>query len=62
MILCRRLRKPNVTRIAGELAALQSTHDRVDIDDLGAGGIHNVTASLHHADQLVVEHVFGFRM
>src|SRR6516165_4979096 len=62
MVLCRRLWKPNVTRIAGELAALQSPHDCVAIDDLGPSGIHDVAASLHHADQLVVEHVLGFRM
>src|SRR5215468_3702175 len=56
MVLCWRLRKPNVTRIAGELAALQGPHDRIAVDDLGSGGIHNVATSLHHADQLVVEH------
>src|SRR5580700_9355029 len=51
MVLCWRLRKPNVTRIAGELTALQGPHHRIAVDNLGSGGIHNVAASLHYADQ-----------
>src|SRR5262245_66590389 len=57
MVLRRRLRKPDVAGISRELTALQRTHDGVTVADLATRGVHDIAAALHHADQLVVEHV-----
>ena len=62
MVLGRGLRKPDVAGIARELAALQRAHDGVAVADLAARGVHDIAAALHHADQLVVEHVLGLGM
>ena len=59
MIARRRLREPNVSRIARELATFERAHDSITIANLAARRVHDVAAAFHHADQLVVEHGLG---
>ena len=49
--LRRRLREPDVARIAGELAAFERAHDGIAIADLAARRVHEIGAALHLADQ-----------
>ena len=53
--LRRRLRKPDVARVTGELPALERPHDGVAVADLAARRVDEVGAALHRADQRVVE-------
>jgi hypothetical protein len=62
MVFRRRLRKPHIAGIAGELAAFQRANNGVAIADLGAGGIHQIGAALHASEHLIVEKIFGLRM
>src|SRR6266516_1908214 len=57
-----RLREPDITGIAGKLAAFQCPRDRVAVADLAAGGVDDVGAALHLGDEGVVEEVLGLRM
>src|SRR5262249_473035 len=50
MILGRRLREPDVARVACKLSAFERPHDRVAVANFTAGGVHDITAALHHAD------------
>ena len=58
----RRLREPDVARIARKLAAVQGPDHSVAIADLAARGVHEIGAPLHLADQRIVEQVLGLRM
>src|SRR5262249_48220530 len=57
-----RLWEPDVARVACKLAALERAHDRVTVADLSPRRVHDIAATLHHADQLVVEHAFSLWM
>src|SRR5262249_31414893 len=37
----------------------ECTHDGVTVANLGTRSVHDIAAALHHADQLVVEHVLS---
>src|ERR1700693_266529 len=62
MILRWRLWEPYVACIACELTAFEGADDRVAIANLAAGGVHEISPSLHFREQLVVEEVLRFRM
>src|SRR5687768_3272473 len=62
MIPGSRLREPDVSGIAGKLAAFQRPRDRVAVADLAPGGVDDVRAALHLGDQGVVEEMLGLRM
>lgn len=62
MVLGRRLREPNVTGIAGELAAFERPCDGIAIADLAARGVHQIGTALHLADHRLVEEVFRLRV
>ncbi len=46
IVFRRRLRKPDVTGIAGELAALQCADHRVAVANLAARGVHRIRTSI----------------
>jgi len=62
MILWRRLREPDVTRVTGKPSALQSANHRIAVANLAARRIDEVGAPLHLADEGIVEQVLGFRV
>ena len=62
VVLRRGLGEPDVARVARELAGLAGSRDRVGIADLAAGGVDEIRAPLHLADQLGVEEVLRLRM
>src|SRR5580700_9010313 len=62
MVARRRLREPHVSRIARELTIFERAHDSITIANLAARRVHDVAAALHHADQLVVEHMLSLGM
>src|ERR1700722_13384269 len=62
MVARRRLREPHISRIACELATFERAHDSITIANLAARRVHDVAAALHHADQLVVEHMLSLGM
>ena len=45
-----RLRKPDIARIASQLAAFERTHNRVAIADLASRRVNDVRAALHFGD------------
>jgi len=57
----RRLRIPDVAGIACELAALQRPHDGIAVHELRARGVHQVGASFHHPERLVIDHMLPGR-
>ena len=59
MVLRRRLREPDVARVAGQLTALARLGDGVAVADLAAGGVDEEGPALHPPDQLGVEKVLG---
>src|SRR3546814_2764430 len=62
MVLGRGLREPDVSRIAGKLAALECAHDRIAIGQLAARGVDQIGTALEALERLVVDHVLGLRM
>src|SRR3546814_18948935 len=62
MVLGRGLREPDVSRIAGKLAALECAHDRIAIGQLAARGVDQIGTELEALERLVVDHVRGLRM
>src|SRR5271165_1149528 len=62
MILRWRLWEPYVACVACELAAFEGPNDCVAIANLAAGGVHEISPSLHFREQLVVEEVLRFLM
>src|SRR6516165_10665082 len=62
MVARRRLWEPHVSGIARELATFERAHDSITITNLPARRVHDVAAALHHADQLVVEHMLSLGM
>src|SRR5271165_4331641 len=62
MILRWRLWEPYVACVACELAAFEGPNDCVAIANLAAGGVYEISPSLHFREQLIVEEVLRFRM
>src|SRR3546814_20798730 len=62
MVLGRGLREPDVSRIAGKLAALECAHDRIAIGQLAARGVDQIGTALEALARPVVDHVLGLRM
>ena len=62
MIVRRWLREPDIPGIAGEMAALEGADNRIAVADLGARCVHDVGATLHLRDELVVEEILGLWM
>src|SRR5262245_59698674 len=62
VILRRRLREPDVARVAGELPALTRRRYRVAIADLPARRVYEVGSALHATDHVGVEEMLGLRM
>src|SRR3546814_2273615 len=62
MVLGRGLREPDVSRIAGKLAALECAHDRIAIGQLAARGVDQIGTALEALERLVVDHVLGLRI
>ena len=58
--LGRRLREPDVTGVASELARLERRRDGVTVADLAASGVDNVGPALHLAKHFSVEEVLRF--
>ena len=57
MVRRRRLRKPHVARIAGDVAGFERAHHGVGFDQRPARGVDQVGAALHLGEHLVVEEV-----
>src|SRR3546814_6069819 len=53
MVLGRGLREPDVSRIAGKLAALECAHDRIAIGQLAARGVDQIGTALEALERLV---------
>ena len=62
MIVRRRLRKPDVARIACKLPAFQRSHDCVAITDFPTRSINQIGAALHLRQQSVVKEVLSLGM
>ena len=61
MVLRGRLRKPDVTGVAGKLPAFERANDSVSVADFAAGRIHEIGAAFHLREQRIVEasHLLG---
>jgi len=55
MVLRRWLRKPDIARIAGKLAAFERPHDGIAVADFSARRVHDISAALHLGNHSVVE-------
>src|ERR1700730_13900596 len=62
MIYCRWLREPDVTGVAGELAAFERAHDRVAVADFSACRVHDISPTFHFRKHRIVEEVLGLGM
>ena len=62
MVSRRRLREPDVAGIAGELTAFEGADDGVTVADFAPRCVHEISATLHFGEKLVVEEALGFRM
>ena len=61
VIRWRRLRKPNVSCIAGQTAGLHCTYNRILVADLSTCPIYEIGTAPHLSEERVVEHVAGLR-
>jgi hypothetical protein len=57
MILGSGLWIPDITGVSGKLATLQCANNRFTIADQTTGGVDEISAALHLADQVIVEEV-----
>src|SRR5258707_14538400 len=62
MVSWRGLGEPDVACIAGELTAFEGAHDRVTVADFATRGVHEISASLHLGEKLVVEEALCLRL
>src|SRR5580692_6635649 len=62
MVFRRGLREPDVAGIASELAALEGADDGVAVADFATRGVHEIRATLHFGEKLVIEQALGLRM
>ena len=58
----RRLREPDVAGIAGELPAFERADDGVTVADFAPRCVHEIRATLHSGNKLVIEETLRFRM
>jgi hypothetical protein len=49
-------------RITGKLIAFEGADDGVTVADFAARSVHEISATLHFGEKLVVEEALGFRM
>jgi len=57
----RRLRRPHVTGISGELSRLKGTNDRVPVHDFGTRRVHDLGSAFHPSDEFVIKEVVRVR-
>src|SRR5258708_7438829 len=62
MIFRCRLGIPDIASVASKLSALKSANNGVAVTDSAACRIHEISTTLHFADERVVEEVLGFRV
>ena len=59
MVCWRRLGKPDIASVAGELPAFERPDYGIPVTNLAASRVHEIRATLHCADQGIMKHVFG---